>query len=159
MSRTLSGRAVLMWLVGFFGIIIAVNIWFITASIRTFSGEDEQQPYLQGIEYNQTLARRTEQKTLGWRAVIGASRVAGGNVRVSITIRRSDGTPQPGLILRGELRHPTDEGRDRPLDPREITAGVYQADLVGIGRGEWDVMVHTNANQAPFEAMRRLWVP
>ena len=40
MTRTLTGRGVFLWLCAFFGIIFATNAYFVTASIKTFRGED-----------------------------------------------------------------------------------------------------------------------
>ena len=159
MTHPLTGRGVLFWLVGFFGIIIAMNVWFIMASVRTFSGEDEQKPYLQGIEYNQTLARRAGQKALNWHAAIAAARMPGGAVRISLILHGANGAPESGVILRGELRHPSDEGRDRNFGLAQTSPGQYQTDLGGVGAGMWDVVVRSGAGQAPFEATRRLWVP
>jgi nitrogen fixation protein FixH len=158
MTHTLTGRTVLYWLLGFFGVIIAVNVWFIIASIQTFSGEDEQKPYLQGIEYNQTLARRAEQVALGWRATISTRRLAGGKVRVSVNLMKADGTPETGLALHGELRHPADEELDRTLRLKETAPGTYQTEISGVHSGAWDVVVETGDPQPPFEATRRLWV-
>ncbi len=76
---------------------------------RTFRGEDEQKPYLQGVEFNQTLARRAEQTALGWKATITATRLVRGDVRIEITIRDRGGKPVAELGLTGELRHPADE--------------------------------------------------
>ena len=159
MTGTLSGRGVLVWLLGFFGIIIAVNVWFIMASVRTFSGEDEQKPYLQGVEYNQTLARRAIQQTLNWHATVTPRRLSDEAVRISLLVRRADGTPIPGLSLHGELRHPSDEGRDRSVLLQETMPGRYEATVKGIGRGAWDFAAQTTPNQPPFEMTRRLWMP
>ena len=147
------------WLLGFFGVIIAVNVWFIIASIETFSGEDEQKPYLQGIEYNQTLARRAEQVALGWRATISTRRLAGGKVRVSVNLMKADGTPETGLALHGELRHPADEELDRTLRLKETAPGTYQTEISGgalPAPGTW--WSRPAIRRPPFEATRRLWV-
>jgi nitrogen fixation protein FixH len=159
MTSTLSGRGVLLWLAGFFAIIITVNVWFITASIRTFSGEDEQKPYLQGVEYNQTLARRAVQRALNWQATVTSVRLNGGTIRVRIFLRHADGSPVSGLLLHGELRHPSDEGRDRTTWLRETAPGEYRATVQGIAPGAWDLVAGTNLNQPPFEMTRRLWMP
>lgn len=159
MTRNLSGRGVLLCLIGFFAVVIAVNAYFIFVSVDTFRGEDEQKPYLQGVEYNQTLARRAAQRSLGWRAAVSASRLASGEVRVAVALTRPDGTPQPGVKLQGELRHPADENRDRSLKLREVSPGSYQAYLSGIHPGRWDILIQTARNDVPFEASRRLWVP
>ena len=159
MTRPLTGRGVLLWLAGFFLCVIAVNAGFVVASVKTFSGEDEQKPYLQGVEYNDTLARRAAQRILNWRASVTSSRLENGAVRVTIFLRHPDGSPVPGLSLRGELRHPTDEAKDRPVPLKEAAPGTYQAVVDGIGRGAWDIVAETAPHQPPFEATRRLWLP
>src|SRR5664279_3002869 len=94
MNRVLTGRGVLLWLVAFFGIIFATNAYYITIAVKSFSGEDEQKPYLQGVEYNDTLARRALQKKLDWRAAVAASRLASGNVRIEVDLVQANGAPE-----------------------------------------------------------------
>lgn len=158
MNTQLTGRGVLIWLLGFFGVIIVMNAYFVTVSSRTFRGEDEQKPYLQGVEYNQTLARHAEQSVLRWTAVITANRLPGGDVRVEIQIHDKAGKPVRGSALAGELRHPADENRDRTLRLTETEPGIYRTRLSGVSPGIWDVLVHTTEAQSPFDAERRLWV-
>lgn len=158
MTRTLTGRGVLLWLAGFFGIIFATNAIFITEAVKTFRGEDEQRPYLQGVSYNRTLEHRAEQARLGWRASIAARRTVSGKALVIVQLRQRNGTPQTQASLTGEMRHPADENRDRPLVFSETSPGVYQAELAGIAAGNWDVLV-SNQGSDPFQASRRLWLP
>lgn len=154
--KVLTGRAVLTWLAGFFGIIFATNAVFITEAVKTFRGEDEQKPYLQGIAYNQTLTKRAEQIKLGWQASIDAQRSGLGPVTIRVELRHPDGSPETGAHLAGELRHPADENRDRPLRFSEVSDGSYEA-TVQAAPGGWDVLV-SNSNGAPFRAERRLWL-
>ena len=158
MMGKLSGRGVLVWLGLFFGIIFVTNFIFIALSVKTFSGEDEGDPYLQGSRYNVTLADRARQQRLGWQATIAARRLSDGAVGVDVAIAGPDGKPQSGVALEGELRHPADENRDRGLHFRETAPGNYRAELTGISAGNWDVQVKDGSG-APFEASRRLWVP
>jgi len=158
MKAPLTGRHVLFAVIGFFAIIIAANIWFVAAAVGSFRGEDEQRPYLQGIAYNATLARRAEQARRGWRATIAAERLNGGIVRVTVVISGADGAPRTGAQLTGELRHPMDEHRDRPLRLTEIAAGRHQAQLSGVPGGTWDVVVTAAPGTVPFEGSRRLWL-
>ena len=113
MIRELTGRKVLLWLTGFFAFVMAVNTLFIVISLKTFRGEDEQKPYLQGVEYNRTLALRAEQSKIGWRASIGATRRPSGELQISVSLNGANGAPEPHTALRGELRHPADENKDR----------------------------------------------
>ena len=159
MTSKLTGRGVLVWLLIFFLPVIAVNVCFIYVAVSTFRGEDEQKPYLQGVEYSQTLARRAEQSRLGWSATIGAERLASGRVRVAVALRAPNGAAAQDVRLTGELRHPMDETRDHALNLVKVRAGEYQADVADVGPGTWDVVVKTSADTTPFEASRRLWVP
>ena len=127
MKRELTGRGVLIWLIGFFVVILAVNVGFIYFSYDTFRGEDEQKPYLQGIEFNRTLARRAAQARLGWQADVSAERLASGQVRVAVNLRDAAGTPQALTSGSAELRHPADENRDRTLALKQIAPGRYIA--------------------------------
>jgi nitrogen fixation protein FixH len=148
-----------MWLAGFFAIVIATNAYFIVLSVTTFRGEDEQKPYLQGIEYNDTLDRRAQQARLGRRATVSATRLPTGHVRIDAELHDRDGQPVAGVPLLAELRHPSDENRDRVLRLRAIAPGRYEADAGSIGAGYWDLIVSSTKAGAPFEATRRLWVP
>jgi len=158
MMRKLTGRAVLLLLAGFFGVIFATNAIFITAAVRTFRGEDEAKPYLQGVEYNHTLARRAEQARLGWRASIGDQRLASGAVLLTIDVSQPDGKAPKGLSLTGELRHPADEHRDRTLHFAETAPGHFEAQLRDVTPGRWEMVV-SNSRTEPFRTERRLWVP
>ena len=154
--KPLTGRTVLIWLGGFFRLVIATNAFFITAAVKTFRGEDEQKPYLQGVEYNHTLALRAEQAKLGWRASIDGRRLPQGRVQILVSLQRRDGAPETNARLTGELRHPADETRDQPLRFSQLSSGLYAA-TVQAPAGNWDVLV-SNAQGAPFRAMRRLWL-
>lgn len=156
MMKPLTGRGVLLWLGAFFGLILATNAVFVTAAVKTFRGEDEQQPYLQGVEYNHTLARRAQQVDLGWRATVDGQRLASGEARIQVSLRGRDGGVQHGVRLVGELRHPADENRDRVLKFSEITPGLFVAQ-VEAAPGNWDVVL-SNKGDLPFEARRRLWL-
>lgn len=158
MTHALTGRKVLIWLIGFFALVMAVNTVFIVISLKTFRGEDEQKPYLQGVEYNQTLALRAEQAKIGWRASIGSERVAGA-VQISVSLDQESGSPETQASLRGELRHPADENKDRTFALTQTKPGVYQARLSGVSAGTWDVVVTARDPKHPFEASRRLWLP
>ncbi len=158
MIRTLTGRGVLLCLAGFFGLIFATNAIFITEAVKTFRGEDEQLPYLQGVAYNQTLEHRAQQARLGWQASIAAQRTAAGKVLVTVALNQRDGSPEDRASLAGELRHPADENRDRALRFSQVTPGLYRAELAGVAPGNWDVLV-SNKGSDSFQASRRLWVP
>jgi len=156
--RKLTGRGVLLLLIAFFGVIVAVDSGFIALAVATYRGEDEQRPYLQGVEFNRTLERRAEQRELGWRAEVRLIRAPSGAAQVDVTLRGRDGGPEQVKALNAELRHPVDEGRDRSLRLASVGAGHYVGEVKGVAPGAWDVVVSTPPGDAPFEASTRLWL-
>lgn len=157
--RRLSGRFILLCLTGFFGVIIGVNVLFIVLSVKSFSGEDEAQPYLQGISYNRTLAQHQAQAARGWHAQLSAARLPDGQVEVRLAIAGRAGEPQGPDAMSGQLRHPADEERDQALRFRAAGPGLFVADVKGVATGYWDVIARSNVANVPFNAERRLWVP
>ena len=156
--KNLTGRGVLLLLAGFFGVIILTNAVFITLAVRTFRGEDEARPYLQGVAYNHTLSRRAEQARLGWRASIADRRLPSGKVLLTVDVTQPDGEPPQGLALVGELRHPADEHRDRALRFAETAPGHFETVLRDLAPGRWRMVVNNRLTK-PFQAEKRLWVP
>ena len=158
MNHALTGRHVLLWLIAFFGVVIITNTVFVTVAVKTLRGEDQEKPYLQGIAFNQILARRAEQAALGRRASLAARRLPSGEVVIDLHVYSRDNVPQPGLKLAGVLRHPVNEHLDQKISFRETLPGLYQGSAERLKSGHWDVVVKSETG-APFEASRRLWVP
>jgi len=154
--KKLTGRGVLIWLVGFFAVVIAANTWFVTLSIASFHGEDRVRPFQQGLGYNTTLQARARQREEGWLAVIELTAQAPRRLRV--TVVRRDGVPVSDLNLVGTLRHPTDTFRDNPLSLTPTAPGIYETSIGTAQKGWRDVVIRAEGD-FPFEAERRLWLP
>jgi nitrogen fixation protein FixH len=158
-GRKLTGRGVIIWLIATFGVVLAVNFYFIYEAEHTYPGQDVSHPYLQGVDYNQTLADRVKQAKLGWSASIGGTLAKDGTATITVTIHDKDGKPVSGEALGGLLRHPMDEELDRSIALKEEGNGTYVGHLAHVGVGRWDVIVkRKTAKEAPFEAERRLWL-
>jgi nitrogen fixation protein FixH len=160
MSRAWNGYHVLTTLVATFAVVLAVNVLFIVKAYTTFSGEDQQKPYLQGIEYNDTLDRRARQARLGWKATIGAIRIGQGSVRIVASLANRSGAPVENVSLGVLLKHPSDAAKDREIRLIQAKAGVYEGAATGVQAGAWDlILIARDAPATPFEAERRIWLP
>ena len=84
-NQKLTGRGVIVWLIATFGVVLAVNFYFIYQAERTYPGQDVSHPYLQGVDYNQTLDDRAKQAQLGWSAAIGGALAQDGTAAVAVT--------------------------------------------------------------------------
>lgn len=151
----LKGLHVLALFVGFFLVVIIVNVAFTVMAIRTYPGEVSRTPYEDGVAYNAKLAQLDAQSRLGWRAVAQAG--PDGAVVVSFCDRA--GRPLAGLRVAATLQRPATETGKKDALLAEIAPGTYSARL-GPLTGAWDLnlLVHDPAG-ARFEAERRLTWP
>lgn len=139
MKRTsfeIRGWHVLAGMLAFFGAIIAINIAFAVLAVRSFPGEDVRRSYVQGLQYNATLAKRRAQAELGWQAQAGL-RTAGAGALVFVTLQDRRGRPLDGAVIEGELQRPASDRLDRALTFEQSGAGLYVAHLDDLPGGRW----------------------
>jgi nitrogen fixation protein FixH len=150
--KPLRGWHVLVMVLMFFGVTIGVNATFITLALKTFPGEDVPHSYVQGLEFNETIARRQAQEDLGWTARFNAVDGA-----LLLEVLDAGGAPVSGLNLSGEMVHP-DTTQACPLAFGEDRLGVYRVALACETAGRWRVRA-LNEGDAPFEVEYELWLP
>ena len=137
--RELTGRAVLIWLIGFFAIIFAVNGWLVQAATSTFGGLETQSSYKAGLMFEQDVAKAERQQALQWRVDGKLARGRDGAAVLDISVRDAHGSPVTGLSAdaltrpsgrrTARSRHPTRPHRRRRLPRRgQCTAGAMGAD-------------------------------
>jgi len=141
MTFELRGWHVLAGMLGFFGVVIAVNVAFTMAALESFPGEDVGRSYVQGLHYNATLAERQAQAALGWRASARLEPSAEG-ARVVVRLRDAQGTALEGAALVGTLQRPTDARLDRDLAFSALGGGVYAAPVGALHQGRWRLRAH-----------------
>lgn len=150
----LRGGHVLVGLLLFFAAIIAINVAFAVAAVRTFPGEDERRSYTQGLHYNDTLAERRAEAAIGWRAQTMIDGVASG-ARVLVRLSDRAGAPIGNATIEGVLRWPPNESGDRALTFVRQHDGAYAAELGALAPGRWDLRAraHDPSGQSlSFEA-------
>jgi len=149
-----TGWHALASVVGFFAVVIGVDVSFAVAAYRTFPGEVSVTPYEDGIVYNQTLAQLAAQEKLGWKAAAAAEPGA-----VVLIVHDRTGAPVRGLKVAGKLERPaTETGRLTPSFS-ETAPGRYEARL-GRETGTWDLTARARDDRGRlFMAERRLTWP
>ncbi len=78
----LSGRTVLFSLIGFFAVVIGVNVTMMTLAISTMPGTEVESPYLAGIKYNSEISAARAQEARGWRMTSHVDRAGDGRAVV-----------------------------------------------------------------------------
>lgn len=132
--KEITGRHVLIAVVLFFGLVIAVNAYFITVAVKSFRGEDVKGSYRQGLDYNQRLSERADEKALGW--IVRGNVVEGDISNLVFSLQDETGSPVTDLHVKGRLRHPTNRALDIVLEFDEASAGVYRAEY-SAQKGQW----------------------
>ncbi len=145
------GWHVLAGMIGFFAVVIGVDVVFSVIAIRTFPGQVSVTPYEDGLLYNRKIAQLSAQERLGWRAAAAAEPGA-----VVVEMRDADGRPLSGLTVGGRLERPATEAGRIVLAFREASAGRYVA-RPGRLAGAWDLTAQAVDPQGRrFDAERRL---
>ncbi|MDX9999139.1 MAG: FixH family protein [Phenylobacterium sp.] len=149
----LNGWHVLAGVVGFFAVIIAVDVVFVIQAVRTYPGEVSVTPYEDGLAYNKRIAQLEAQEQLGWTAGVAAEPGA-----VLVKLRDEQGRPLTGLTVTGKLKRPATEVGAKALTFAEAAPGDYTASAAEAGA--WDVTVEARGSGGVrFEAQRRLSWP
>lgn len=139
----LSGRVVLLCLLGFFGVVAAVNAAFIYYAISTFPGLAVESSYKAGQEYEQEVAAGRAQSERAWK-VNGEVKPDGPGARVAMTFNDAAGAPVPGLDVEVKLVHAVDPSHDRAVRLVETGAGLYAAAFADLPSGRWYLTVEAS---------------
>jgi nitrogen fixation protein FixH len=139
-GKELTGRMVLMWLLGFFAVVGAVNAVMIGAAISTFAGLEHDSPYQAGLAFDQEIAAARAQQALHWQVEAKVAKSDRGGTLVEISARGADGAPLPGLGITASLVHPTDRRLDRELAIVPDGPGHFSG-VTGAAVGQWDVVI------------------
>lgn len=156
---SLTGRHVLVMILLFFGAVIAINVAFSIAAVRSFPGEDEKHSYVQGLRFNDKLAARAAQTRLGWSANMDVA-PKGANAQLHVRFVDKGGQPIEGLVIEGKVRRPATTRDDRPVKFTAMGGGLYVADAGNLAPGGWMFEGAAARGTERFEFERRMtWTP
>lgn len=130
-GREFTGRHMLWLVMGFFGVIVAVNATMAVLAGRTWTGLIVSNSYVESQRYNERLAAARRQDALGWNSAITAT-----GSGLMLTMRAPDGKALSGLQVTARLGRPTHEHDDRTVRLVERQGGNYHADG-GLAPGLW----------------------
>lgn len=156
-KKTLTGWHVLAILIGFFGVMFAVNGVFLYHAITSFPGEDVKKSYVQGLNYNDTLAARAQQAERGWTAQVGLN-------GKTLIFRLSDAQEAAlsGQLVIGELRRRVTRADDQLISFQAAPNGEYSADASDLQAGQWDVRIRVldpDTETVLFRATKVIMIP
>ncbi len=160
MENGLKGKHVLFVLLGFFGIVFAVNGVFVYDALSTLPGEEHGATYEAGLRYNATLAAERAQDALHWSH---KSEVRADSAKLAVKVSDSGGAPVAGLAISGSLERPATNTGEQVLAFKEGDTGQYEAAVAGVQPGSW-VLSFTARKPRPgsqpavYRVKERIWI-
>jgi nitrogen fixation protein FixH len=154
----LTGKRVLILLAASFGIVFAINGFFVYKALSTAPGEESGASYEAGLRYNSILAEARVQNALGWQH---KSSLDNGYLR--LTFQDAAGRPVTQLALTAEIERPAGSSSTR-LAFEEKSDGIYQAPL-SVSAGTWIASITAKRSSAGepsqsfYRLRERIWIP
>lgn len=148
-----TGRHMLAAMLGFFGIVIAVNVTMAVLARSSWTGLVVENSYVASQEFNAKMAETRAQAALGWTSSLTLSE---GRARYLLR----DGTDRPVALKSVALtfKHPVDDREDQRLVLQRDGDGSYRTDQA-IADGVWLVEVEADAGLAkPYREMLRIHI-
>ncbi len=138
--RELTGRAVLFWLLGFFGCVMVVNFFMVRAATSTFGGVQTSSSYKAGLMFKQEVAAAERQAALHWRVEGKLFHDAAGAAVLDVSVRDAQGKPVTGLAAVAHLEHPADARRDHEVPLSLAGAGQFHG-VTSAPAGQWELVI------------------
>jgi nitrogen fixation protein FixH len=143
--KPLTGRMVLFLLLGFFGVVIGVNMIMMRLAIQTLPGTEVDSAYSASLAYEKEIAAARDQDGRNWRVDARVERVANGGATLRVEARDDNGRPLSGLMFQGRFERPTDRRADQAVALAETGIGIYSGNAALIASGQWDLVLEGDA--------------
>jgi nitrogen fixation protein FixH len=158
-EKPLTGRFVLLTLVGFFAVVFAVNFAMMKLAIDTLPGTEVDSAYSASLGYAKEIVAAHDQNMRNWRIDAHIQRGPRGDATLQVEARDDGGTPLSGMKFLGRLERPTDRRADQPLELAEVGIGIYRGKAPFIAAGQWDLVIEGDtAGQRMFLSKNRVFL-
>ena len=139
-KRELTGRAVLLWFLGFFGVVFAVNGVLVQAATSTFRGMETGSSYKAGLLFKADIESTQRQEALHWQVGGKLSRDRAGEAVLEISARDAQGAALAGLTAVARLAHPADANLDQTVTLQGTGPGAFRGEAKA-ALGQWELIV------------------
>jgi nitrogen fixation protein FixH len=152
----LTGKKVLAILVGFFSVIITVNMVMAYVAVTTFSGMQTQRPYEAGLKFNHAIAKAKMQQEQHWSVDTHVERAGDGKVSLTIALADQQGAAIVDQHLSVQLVSPVVSCNDAVFALVADGPGRYRG-VTQAGAGQWDLVIEAKRSEdAVFRSVSRV---
>jgi nitrogen fixation protein FixH len=151
-GRPFTGRKMLATIVGFFAVVVSVNLLMAWLAVRNFPGVVVDSSYIASQHFNADHARGAAQAARGW--VVEVREQDG---RPTLALTGPDGAPLSGLSVVAKAVRPLDAHGDAALTLVEASPGVWRAEE-RLAPGRWRIAFVARGIGADYAATAPLMV-
>ena len=152
----LKGWHVLAITVGFFALVMTVDVVMAVLAVKTFSGVQTEKPYESGLAFNKEIANANAQNARHWTVTENLVRNADGFVTLKSTFKDDKGLAIGGLDITTTLKAPMDAKRDQVIVLNDRGGGLYDG-TVEASAGQWDIeTVAKQNNDVIYRSVNRV---
>jgi nitrogen fixation protein FixH len=136
----LTGRMVLLALIGFFGTIMVANVILVWLAVSTNSGVVVASSYKAGNAYQADLDAAKAQAQRHWTVTADIAR-SGDGATFDVTVRDAAGAPVGGLALDATLASHVSDEADHLVTLAEGEVGRYRGVADTVAPGNWLLVI------------------
>lgn len=151
-GKPFTGRKMLASVLGFFGVIIAVNMVMLFSALGAWPGLVVPNSYIASQDFDAVRGAVAAREARGWQVGLTAP---GG--RAEIALAGPDGAPLTGLALTVAAARPASVAEDHTLAFTETAPGLYVA-AGPLAEGRWVLTLTAEGAGAPYIKTLRLTV-
>ncbi|PBB39674.1 MULTISPECIES: FixH family protein [Mesorhizobium] len=152
-TREFTGRHMLLTILGFFGVVVAVNLTMAALASKSWTGLVVENTYVASQLFNKKAEEGRAQAALGWT---GNLTIARSEVRYSLSDATGKQVPVHGVKIL--FRHPAYEAKDKSVTLAFASAQEFAGQDVPED-GVWIVEVDADVGLAePYRDVRRIMI-
>jgi nitrogen fixation protein FixH len=139
-QRELTGRTVLICLIGFFAVVAAANAALVYAATSTFSGVEVESSYAAGLKFEHELEAVRAQDALHWNVSATLDRASDGATALAVSVRDAAGAPVSAIAIEARLEHPADGRADHVITLQPAGPGLFKG-TTDAGPAQYDLLI------------------
>jgi nitrogen fixation protein FixH len=157
--KAITGKTVLLWLAGFFGVIFLTNGIFLYYAVGTFPGVAVESSYEAGQAYNQEIAAAKAQEQLNWNISSELTRQPDGSGKLLVLAKDAADAPLYGMSVEATLKHPAQVNADLSLILTADGRGRYVSEVEALPAGNWTLLLEVIENgERKFKSENRIFI-
>lgn len=133
----LTGRHVFYIVLGFFGVVFAVNGVLVFYAVTGFSGVESRNAYEAGLAFDRAIKASHEQDARGWKVAVERADREDGALSFKVMPKDGEGNGVSGLSVLAAFKRPVDAALDRGASLKEVEPGVYETAVALPAKGQW----------------------